>query len=76
MYLFLWVANSTSSSSLLLLDFFLETLDILSAILLPIKSPVASTVFWILLLEVVFTVSAADFLAASTIFFHIYYSYF
>ena len=51
MYLFLGVAISTSSSVLLLLynsfecnsvvDFYFETLLILSAILLPIKSPVA-----------------------------------
>ena len=51
MYLFLGVAISTSSSALLLLcnsfecnsvvDFYFETLLILSAILLPIKSPVA-----------------------------------
>ena len=54
------VVNSTSSSSLLLLDFFLETLVILSAILLPIKSPVASAVFCINFLEVVFSASVAD----------------
>ena len=79
MYLFLWVANSTSLL-LSLLDFFLETLFVLSAILLPIKSPVASAVFWIALLELVFTASVADFLAASTDFlavsFHNYYSHF
>ena len=55
MYLFLGVAISTSSSVLLLLynsfecnsvvDFYFETLLILSAILLPIKSPVASSGF-------------------------------
>ena len=65
MYLFLWVANFTSSSSLLLLDFFFETLVILSAILLPIKSPVASAVFWIALFDAVFIASAVDFLALS-----------
>ena len=57
MYLFLQVANSTSSLLLLLLlllDFFLETIVILSAILLPIKSPVAYAVFCIALLEAVF----------------------
>ena len=55
MYLFLGVAISTSSSVSLLLcnsfecnsvvDFYFETLLILSAILLPIKSPVASSGF-------------------------------
>ena len=55
MYLFLRVAISTSSfvSSLLcnsfecnsVVDFFFETFVILSAILLPIKSPVASADF-------------------------------
>ena len=48
MYLFLWIVNSTSSLLLLLLllYFFFETLVILSAILLPIRSPVASAVFF------------------------------
>ena len=68
MYLFLWVVNSTSSvSSLLgnsLLDF-LETFVILSTILLPTKSPVASAVFWITLFEAVFIASVVDFLAVS-----------
>ena len=50
MYLFLGVAISTSSSFVLsfgnsLVGFFFELLVILSAILLPIKSPVASGVF-------------------------------
>ena len=49
MYLFLWVAISVSSSVSLfgnsLVDVFFETLVILSAILLPIKSPVGSAVF-------------------------------
>ena len=40
---------------------FFETLVILSAILLPIKSPVASAVFWIALFEPVFIVSVVDF---------------
>ena len=67
-YLFLWVVISTSSSvssfGNFLLDF-LETLVILSAILLPIKSPVASAVFWIVLFEAVFIASVVDFLALS-----------
>ena len=66
MYLFLWVVISTSSfvSSLLgnsLADFFFETLVILSAMLLPIKSPVASAVFWIGLFETDFIASVVDF---------------
>ena len=40
---------------------FLETLVILSAILLPIKSTVASAVFWIALFAAVFITSVADF---------------
>ena len=44
---------------------FLETLVILSAILLPIKSPVASVVFCIALFESVFIVFVVDFLALS-----------
>ena len=35
----------------------------LAAILLPIKSPVSSTLFWIALFEAVFIVSVVDFLA-------------
>ena len=42
-------------------DFF-ETLAFLLAILLPIKSPVASAVFWITLFETVFIASVIDFL--------------
>ena len=62
-YLFLWVVNS--ASSLLLLEGFFETIVILSAILLPIKSQVASAVFWIALFEAVFMASVVDFLALS-----------
>ena len=70
MYLFLCVVNSSSSSIVgnFLVDF-LETLVILSAILLPTKSPVASAVFCIAFLEAVFIASVADFLAISTSFF-------
>ena len=53
-YLFLGVVfstpNSVSSFGNSLVDFF-ELLVILPAILLPIKSPVASVVFWIALFE-------------------------
>ena len=54
MYLFLVVALSTSTSVSLFCNFFadfFETLVILSAILLPIKSPVASVVFQIFLFD-------------------------
>ena len=66
MYLFLGVALSTSTSvssfGNSLADVF-ETLVILSAILLPIKSPVALAVFWIALFDAVFIASFVDFLA-------------
>ena len=69
MYLFLREAISTSSSvssfGNYLADFFFETLAILSVILLPIKSPVASAVFWIALFDAVFIASVVDFLALS-----------
>ena len=68
MYLFLWEIISTSFFFfllLLLLEGFFETLVILSAILLPIKSPVASAVFWIALFEAVFIASVVEFLALS-----------
>ena len=40
-----------------------DQLNILSAILLPIKPPVISAVIWIALLEAVFIASVVDFLA-------------
>ena len=61
MYLFLGVALSTSTSVSSFIDFFFETLVVLSAILLPIKSPVVSAVFWIALCEAVFIASVVDF---------------
>ena len=54
-YLFLGVTISTSSFVSLFCEVFaefFETLVILSAILLPIKSSVASAVFWIALFEI------------------------
>ena len=83
MYLFLGVALSTSTPVSLfcnsLVDFF-EKFVILSAILLLIKLPVASTVFLIALLDAVFVESVADFLALSRVFDRIYclnfYSFF
>ena len=70
MYLFLWVVISTISLLLLLLLLLLlegvfEKLVILSANLLPIKSPVASAVFLISLFEAVFFAPVVDFLALS-----------
>ena len=76
MYLFLGVALSTSTSVLSFgnssVDFF-ETLVILSAILLPIKSPAASAVFWIAPFDTAFMASAADFLTLSERLDHIYW---
>ena len=66
MYLFLGVTLFTSTSDLLfcnsLADFF-ETLVMLSEILLPVKLPVASAVFWIVLFDAVFIASVVEFLA-------------
>ena len=78
MYLLLGVTLSTSSSTVSsfgnsLAYFFFETLVILSAILLPIQSPVASAVFLIALFDGVFIASVVDFLVLSKIFAHIYY---
>ena len=42
-----------------------ETIVILSAVLLAIKSPVASAAFWIALFEAVFIASFVDFFALS-----------
>ena len=66
-YIYFSFGTSTSllaSSKLVCGDFF-ETLVILSAILLPIKSPVASAVFWFSLFQAVFIAPAVDFLALS-----------
>ena len=47
------------------LEDFLEIIIILSVILLPIKSPIASAVFRIAIFEAVFIASVVDFLAVS-----------
>ena len=47
------------------LEDFFEVIVTSSAILLPIKSPVASAVFWIALFEAVIIASVVDFLALS-----------
>ena len=67
MYLFLGVVISTSSVSLFgnsFADFF-DMLVVLSAILLLIKSPVPSAVFWIALFDAVSIASVVDFLVLS-----------
>ena len=63
MYLSFGISISSSFCECNSLGDFFETLVILSAILLPIKSPVASAVFWIALFEGVFIGSVVDFLA-------------
>ena len=63
-YEYFFSTSSSFVSSLLchsFVDFFFETLVILSAILLPIKSPVASAIFWIALFDSVFISSVVDF---------------
>ena len=66
MYHFLGVAISTPFSISLFCeafaDFFFKTLVIFSAILLPIKAPVASATFWIALFEAVVIASVVDIL--------------
>ena len=67
---FLWVVISVSSSSLLgnsLTDVF-DMLVILSAILLPIKSVVASAIFSNALFQAVFIASVVHFLAVSKLY--------
>ena len=46
----------------------LDIRGILSAILLPIKSPIASVVFWTALFETVFIASVVDFLVYQEVF--------
>ena len=62
----MYISFGVSDSSLTSLfcervEDFVETLVILSAILLTIKSPVASAVFWIAVFEAVFIASVVDF---------------
>ena len=54
---------ASSFSECNFLEDLFEAFVILSEILLPIKWPVASEVFWIALFEVVFIASVVDFLA-------------
>ena len=65
MYLSFDVSDSSLASLFCVFLDLLETLVILSAILLPIKSLVASAVFWIALFEAVYIASVADFFALS-----------
>ena len=69
--LFLGISLSCSfvTVSQLFLGKILETFVILSAILLPVISPAASTVFWIALFERVLGASVADCLARSRSFY-------
>ena len=55
------------------LEDFFKTFVVLSAILSPVKSAVASTVFWIALLEAVFIASVVNFLHYQDVFDYIYY---
>ena len=61
--IFLFLGIYSSFVSELFLGETFETFVILSAILFPIKSPVASTVFWIDLFEGVLSASVGDCLA-------------
>ena len=65
--MYLCFSSSDSSLAPLFCGFsdFLETLVISSAILLPIKSPIPSAVFWIALFEAVFIASIVDIFALS-----------
>ena len=56
---------SLSTASELFLGEPLDTVVVLSAILLPIKSSVVSAVFWIALFEAVLSAFVADYLALS-----------
>ena len=60
----IYLSASVSSFRNFFVDFF-ETLVVLSAILLPVKSSVASAVFGIALFEAAFIASVVDFLALS-----------
>ena len=71
-YRFFFGISTSSLASLFYecssLEEFLEMFVILSAILLRIKSPVASAGFWITFFEAVFIASVIDFLAVSRCF--------
>ena len=65
MYLSFGVSDSSLASLFCGFLYFLETLVILSAVLLPIKSPVACAGFWIAHFEAVFVASVVDFFVLS-----------
>ena len=78
-YIYVYIYINISISSFCeckSLENFFERFVILSAILLPIKSLVASAIFWIALFEAVFIPSVVDFLALSKIFWLCYCSCF
>ena len=62
MYLSFGISISSSFREYNFLGKCFETLVILSIVLLSIKSPVASAVFWIAVFEAVFIASDVDFL--------------
>ena len=68
MYLSFGASDSSLASLFCIFLDFLETLVILSAILLPIKSPVASAIYQIALFEAVFIASVVDIFALSRCF--------
>ena len=75
MYLSFGVSDSSFTSIFCDRNFveeFFETLVILSPILLLIKSPITSAIFWIALFEVVFIACIVDFLQYEGFFDHIY----
>ena len=79
LYLSLGISLSFSFvtiSELFCCEFFLNLLNYINNSLIPIKSPVASAVFWIALFEGVLSASVADSLAWSTSFDCIHYSSF
>ena len=65
LFLYIYIFSSFSSVFKTFCDDFFETLVISSAILLTIKSPVASAVFLIALFEAVFITYVVDFIALS-----------
>ena len=69
-YLFYGVSISSSFCECNSLGDFFETLVILYGILLSIKSPIPSAIFWIALFEAFFIASVVDFVAYLEVFNH------
>ena len=72
----IYLSFGISSSLLTTFKLFFEDFVILSAILLSIKAPVASAVFWITLFEAVFIASVLDFWHYQEVFDYTYCSCF